>query len=230
MAEPRKIFRIEANGVPQPGQKSEAAPAGREHAEIMRELTALRALLTAAPSLSELTAPQRTDTTRPVSERNIIHGTICGNGRGHGDGSAARPQAASMTRVAHELNAVVQGTEHATQKILAAAENIDQVAADLSAALNGRIEQGFAQDIQDLVIHIFEACNFQDLIGQRVTKVMATLTFIEDHIERVRDEIKNAPMAAGRRNGLQSLHGPRLDNEGGHASQIDIDAMFGTEF
>jgi len=130
-----------------------------------------------------------------------------------------------MPRVAHELNAVVEGTERATQKILAATEEIDAAANNLSAALDGRIEQGLAQDIQDHVIKIFEACNFQDLIGQRVAKVLATLNFVEDHIGRVLEELKTAS-ASRRRNGM--LHGPRLDGDPGHASQDEVDAMFGT--
>ena len=42
--------------------------------------------------------------------------------------------------------------------------------------------QGLAHDIQDRVVQIFEACNFQDLTGQRVAKVVATLKFIEEHV------------------------------------------------
>ena len=61
--------------------------------------------------------------------------------------------------------------------------------------------------------------------GQRVAKVMATLTFIENHVTRLLDEIKRAPSAL-RRNGNQDLHGPRLDFDDGHASQGDIDVMF----
>ena len=130
-----------------------------------------------------------------------------------------------MPRIAHELNAVVEGTERATQKILAAAEEIDAAANNLSAALDGRIEQGLAQDIQDLVIKIFEACNFQDLIGQRVAKVLATLNFVEDHIGLVLEELKTAS-ASRQRHGASALHGPRLDGDPGHASQDDVDAMF----
>ena len=115
---------------------------------------------------------------------------------------------------------MVSGTEQATQKILAAAEEIDIAANNLSAAFNGKIEQGVAQDIQDLVIQIFEACNFQDLIGQRVAKVLTAMKFVEDHIARVLEEIKTASVAAA------ALHGPRLDGDRGHASQDDIDAMF----
>jgi chemotaxis protein CheZ len=60
----------------------------------------------------------------------------------------------------------MQGGEHATQKILAAAEDIDVAANNLSAALKDAYKQGLAQDIHERVIQIFEACNFQDLTSQ----------------------------------------------------------------
>ena len=41
-----------------------------------------------------------------------------------------------MTRIAHELEEVVDSTERATQQVLAAAEEIDQVANNLAAALS----------------------------------------------------------------------------------------------
>jgi chemotaxis protein CheZ len=37
------------------------------------------------------------------------------------------------------------------------------------------------------VIRIFDACNFQDLAGQSIAKVLATLKFIEDRIARMMD-------------------------------------------
>jgi chemotaxis protein CheZ len=128
-------------------------------------------------------------------------------------------QTEQLTRICQELAAVTTGTEQATQKVLAAAEEIDQLANNLSAALKGKIEQDLAQDIADTVIRIFEACNFQDMIGQRVSKVMTTIKLIEG------DEIKVAP-ALPRNDSAQLLHGPRLDGDDGHVSQSEIDAMF----
>jgi chemotaxis protein CheZ len=136
-------------------------------------------------------------------------------------------EAEQITRIAHELEAVIAGTDQATQKILAAAEEIDQLANNLSAALKGRIEQDLAEDIADLVIRIFEACNFQDLTSQRVTKVMTVLKFIEDHVGRALAEIRNASSAPAADGAAQYLHGPRLDIDNGHISQSEIDAMFG---
>ena len=225
MAEPRKVFRIEETAVARLKPSVDAAHGGLRHAEIMEELRALRAALAACA----LTSPREgTDgeTSRLSSELNLIAGAIRGGDGGSATGAASQPaDTPSKARVAHELNAVVEGTERATQKILAAAEEIDAAANNLSAALNGRIEQSMAQDIQDLVIKIFEACNFQDLIGQRVAKVLATLNFVEDHIGRVLEEMRTAS-ASRRRNGVAALHGPRLDGDPGHASQDDVDAMF----
>jgi chemotaxis protein CheZ len=115
-----------------------------------------------------------------------------------------------MARVNGELGAVVGGTEEATQQILEAAE------------------------IQEKVVSIFEACNFQDLTGQRIKKVMTTMKFIENHITVMMDiwggvdAIKaHAPPIVDTREGdAKLLNGPKLDDDVGHASQDDIDALF----
>ena len=226
MPEPRKIFRIEERARSLLGEQSTDAQAPLRHTELMQEIAALRAMLAAMaspPSPSSDGVPHHGATARLTSELTLIAGAI--------GGEMARPRAAGpdaavppMTRIAHELEEVVDSTERATQKVLAAAEEIDQVANNLVAALNGKFEQGLAKDIQDLVIRIFEACNFQDLAGQRIGKVLATLNFVEDHVTRALEEIKNP--SAARRDGAQYLHGPRLEIDSGHASQAEIDQLF----
>jgi chemotaxis protein CheZ len=231
MAEPRKLFRIEQTASVRLEDGIETAQAGLRHDEIMRELQALRAALPTAPRqrLHRNGGGERREVARLASELNLIADAIRGNGddsdTAAGKHAAQKHSAAPTARIGNELSAVVNGTERATQKILAAAEEIDSAANNLSAALKGKIEQNLAHDIQDLVIEIFEACNFQDLIGQRVAKVLGTLQFVEDHIVRVLDEIKN-PAATTRHDGTQTLHGPRLDGDDGHASQDEIDALF----
>jgi chemotaxis protein CheZ len=231
MAQPRKVFRIEETNAVKLQPRGETVRGGPHDAEIMRELRELRAALAASASLFPAGTAAPRDASRLSSELNLIAGAIRGgSGPDRSQTNAAvSPGGAAgkaMPRIAHELNAVVEGSEHATQKILTAAEEIDVTANNLSAALDGRIEQGLAQDIQDLVIQIFEACNFQDLIGQRVAKVLATLDFVENHIARVLEEIKTAS-AGTRRCGANALYGPRLDGDTGHASQDEVDAMFG---
>jgi chemotaxis protein CheZ len=212
MGEPRRVFRIEQMAASRFRGFSQDNLVPTARTALMNEINALRAMLACAgtPRQSDKNAAA----TRLTSELDRIASAM-----------GKEQHAASMMRISRELEAVVNGTEQATQKVLAAAEEIDQLANNLSAALRGKIEQGIAQDIQDFVIQIFESCNFQDLAGQRITKVMATLRMIEEQIANISDAVKTASTAA-RQDGVQKLHGPRLDCDPDHASQSEIDSMF----
>jgi chemotaxis protein CheZ len=132
-----------------------------------------------------------------------------------------------MARAAGELGAAIEGMEKATQKILASAEVIDDCARALAAALSDDYHHGLAEDVQDHVVGIYEACNFQDLAGQRIGKVITLLIMIEEGLAAMiaRNSATGAqPGQATRPTGL--INGPRLDGANGHASQHDIDAMF----
>jgi chemotaxis protein CheZ len=140
-----------------------------------------------------------------------------------------------MSKVTGELGAVVGGTEQATQRILEAAESIDQAASALMKVNSPDQQKILSEEIQERVVSIFEACNFQDLTGQRISKVMAAMKFIENHIMVMMDiwggvdAIRShAPAIIDDRVGdAKLLNGPKLDGDVGHASQNDIDAMFG---
>ena len=78
------------------------------------------------------------------------------------------------------------------------------------------------EDIQDHATPIFEACNFQDLTGQRISKVVTTLKLIEDHIGRMVEiwrAIETAPaiaperVAADRTAPRSLLNGPKLPGD-----------------
>jgi chemotaxis protein CheZ len=137
-------------------------------------------------------------------------------------------------RAFRELDAVAGGQERAIQQVLAAAEDIDEAANTLSATLKREQDQALAQDIRDQVVRIFEACNFQDLAGQRIATVLATLKFVEDRITRMMEvwggieafKDFNAAALAEREPGPVLLNGPKLEGDTGHASQADIDALF----
>lgn len=141
---------------------------------------------------------------------------------------------AEMAKMTGELGAVVGGTEQATQQILEATEAIDQAATALAKVTSPDQQRLLSEEIQERVVSIFEACNFQDLTGQRISKVMATMKFIEHHITVMMDiwggvdAIKaHAPGTVDDRVGdARLLNGPKLAGEAGHASQDDIDAMF----
>jgi chemotaxis protein CheZ len=139
-----------------------------------------------------------------------------------------------MAKVNGELGAVVGGTEEATQQILEAAEAIDNASSALGKVTSPDQQKQLTEEIQERVVSIFEACNFQDLTGQRINKVMTTMKFIENHITTMMDiwggvdaiRAHAPPKVDDRDEDSKLLNGPTLDGDIGHASQDDIDALF----
>ena len=135
-----------------------------------------------------------------------------------------------MARAAGELGAAVEAMEKATDKILQSAEAIDDCAKAMAAAQLTGYARGMTQDIQEHVTRLFEACNFQDLAGQRIGKVIKTLDMVEQRMTAAVARCKGAQAPAAAASPAPTgalLNGPRLDGEGGHASQRDVDQMFG---
>ncbi|MDA7947353.1 MAG: protein phosphatase CheZ [Hyphomicrobiaceae bacterium] len=143
-------------------------------------------------------------------------------------------QGVEISRMTNELSAIVDGTEQATENILQAAEQIDNDAGDLVAALRQDRNRNSASDIQDQVVKIFEACNFQDLTGQRISKVVTAFSFIEERVDRMMEiwggleSFKNIELeeSCTRDEDEALLNGPALEDDANIASQDDIDALF----
>jgi chemotaxis protein CheZ len=219
----RKIFRIE-----------EMHFAGRAAAVAKRDQNARDAGARHGMSQSSVEAIGASGLRQLKDETDTIHRAIVRTKQEIATLHASGFSNMEHGRVVRELDAVAGGTERATQQILAAAEEIDEAANNLSALLEHGQEQALAHDIRDQVIRIFEACNFQDLAGQRITTVMATLKFVEDHVTRMMEiwggieafkDHAPAP-AAERARETVTANGPKLDGDTGHATQAEIDAMF----
>ncbi|MFT4121139.1 protein phosphatase CheZ [Bradyrhizobium sp.] len=258
MAVHRKRFRVEeiiGGEMPVLEDIDEASPM---HGEIMAELRAIRAQMAkgiapmsgsaAMAAIDASTAQELADARTMLEtyraqieqceklkiELDLIHDAIDRTKREiavlHGKSFNGQ----EMAKVNGELGAVVGGTEQATQQILEAAESIDQAASALSKVDSVDQQKRLADDIQERVISIFEACNFQDLTGQRISKVMTTMKFIEQHINAMMDiwggvdAIKaHVPAPVDTRDeDAKLLNGPKLAGDAGHASQDDIDALF----
>ncbi len=130
-----------------------------------------------------------------------------------------------------ELDAVVQSTEDATNRILDSAEKIQAVVATLGPCIE-------ADQINEQVTGIFEACNFQDITGQRIKKVTSTLQFIEDAVDNIISSIegrhnamtgKVAPIKKAKKSidemsNADLLNGPQLKEDA--PSQDDVDRLF----
>ena len=87
----------------------------------------------------------------------------------------------SIPKADEDLREVVASTETATQSILDSAETI------MSA--NSDDLEDYRQTVDNAVMSIFEACCFQDLTGQRISRVAETLGHISEHIQYVTDVI-----------------------------------------
>lgn len=91
----------------------------------------------------------------------------------------AEQQVSNITNASDELDAVVAATEDATSSILDACEQIEAAVPELIGPGRERVVDG--------VTRIYEACNFQDITGQRIAKVVRTLKHLESRIDQLMD-------------------------------------------
>jgi chemotaxis protein CheZ len=76
-----------------------------------------------------------------------------------------------------ELDAIVAHTASATHAILEGCETLDAVMEQLGGEPAARL--------LDATTRIYEACSFQDITGQRITKVVGTLKAIEAKVAQI---------------------------------------------
>jgi chemotaxis protein CheZ len=234
----RKVFRIEEHARVRAAESvaADGVDGALRHREFMTELQALRELIGPRAGVDrdamERARAQITEAQAFQHELGLIYAAV-ERTRTEMTGLGAEAQSSEHTaRASRELAAIVGGTEQATQSILQAAEEIDQAANALSASVKGSHEKGLAQDVQDRVVQIFEACNFQDLTGQRVGHVVEALKFVEEHVARLLaiwhdvEQFKPVVLDVPAEDDRRFLNGPKLANDGGHSTQDDIDGMF----
>jgi chemotaxis protein CheZ len=124
-----------------------------------------------------------------------------------------------------ELDAIVAHTARATESILETCETLDQVAAELDS----EGARALAARLQQATTRIYEACSFQDITGQRITKVVATLKTIDAKIAQIIATFDTGeppavtPAPAATPAGEVPLHGPQLPENA--MDQIDIDRL-----
>lgn len=125
-----------------------------------------------------------------------------------------------------QLDAIVAATEDAASTIMDAADNVGEIATEVKGEAGEKLEA--------ISTELFQASSFQDLTGQRITKVTRTLNQLEERLSALADaigddfvapseddiEVDNEGVAV---NDEDLLHGPQLEGEGN--SQDEIDAI-----
>jgi chemotaxis regulatin CheY-phosphate phosphatase CheZ len=142
--------------------------------------------------------------------------------------AALRPADAGANRIiaaTGELDAIVSATERATSDILNGAERIQALSDKLPR--DGDVGQ-IARDIEGQVTEILTACSFQDITGQRTTKVVNTLRYIEQRVNSMIEiwgtdggGMPAVVVPMDTRPDAHLMHGP---TDGG-PSQSEIDAL-----
>jgi len=131
---------------------------------------------------------------------------------------------------AMELGAIVEATEVATNNILGAAEDIQEHAQSIRERITDTKSHDHLKAIDDLVIHVFENCNFQDITGQRTGKVVKTINYLEERILTMiniwgEEDFEGIELSEDLRSEDEKLlEGPQLEGSG--ISQDDIDSLF----
>ena len=132
-----------------------------------------------------------------------------------------------LPAAADQLDAIVEATAEATHTIMDATEIIEGVMENLDGENS--------QKLMDATTRIYEACGFQDITGQRITKVVNTLKDIEERIdalvaafgseiEKVKAERPETEAKEEKKDSDEDLiHGPQLAEDA--KSQAEVDAL-----
>jgi len=135
--------------------------------------------------------------------------------------SVAGPVA--ISQASDELEEIVSETARATNAIMSVAEDMEE--------MSDVIDDPFATTLRNLATKIYEACAFQDITGQRITKVVRAVQDIDekvsllakvcgmDHVAPLRPA---TPSPAGSSDSL--LNGPQVAASA--QTQDDIDRLF----
>ena len=144
------------------------------------------------------------------------------------DLSGIHPKHLSENKIpeaSNQLDQVVAATEEAATKIMDSAEEISE----LAETLDGEV----SEKLMDISMHIFEASSFQDITGQRVSKVVSTLKYLEEKLKILADAIGDTDSHTKDVDGADGvcpdsdenlLQGPQCAVTGN--DQDEIDALF----
>ncbi len=144
-----------------------------------------------------------------------------------------RAEGDRLTAVTHELDAIVGATESATNGIMDIVEAVTSMVSEIQSQEKDSYIRQLADDIQDKLMNVYEHCNFQDLTGQRITKVVNTMKFIEERIDHMMDIWgRDGFLMSAEEEWLERraeeekrlLNGPQIGQKG--ISQDEIDALF----
>ena len=134
-------------------------------------------------------------------------------------------------KMSDQLDAIVEATDKATNTIMEKVEKNEALLTKLRKGLSDAGQQALIDQISVNDMAVIEACSFQDLTGQRITKVVKSLAYVEDRVNALieiwgRDEVEKVDVKPEQEKTEDEklLHGPQRAGEG--ISQAEIDKLF----
>lgn len=129
-----------------------------------------------------------------------------------------------------QLDAIVKATEKATNTIMEATENSIDAVGKLRKSNTDPAQAALLDQIAGNGNDILEACSFQDITGQRVNKVIKSVTYVEERINALievwgKEEVDKVEVESVEKTEDEKLlAGPQLEGKG--LDQAAIDALF----
>ena len=151
-----------------------------------------------------------------------------------------RKEVAAITRseegdrfdnMSDQLDAIVKATEDATNSILEVIEQNSETILKIRERTDDSVVSKLLDELESNSSNIFEACTFQDITGQRVTKIARSVTYVEsrvnaligifgkEHLDSVEIEDEQE-----KTDDDKLLQGPQLEGRG--VTQDEIDKLF----
>ena len=108
-----------------------------------------------------------------------------------------RPEIASLNQsgdgedkfatMGQQLDGVVEATKEASDAIMEAVESNNEAVAKLKASIDDSALVELLDSIENGNNAVFEACAFQDITGQRVTKIVKSVSYVEERVTALRE-------------------------------------------
>lgn len=137
--------------------------------------------------------------------------------------------------ISDQLDAIISATEDATNIILEGMEGIDDITGRLREVKDVSEVSAICNELEQVSVNTMQACTFQDITGQRVTKIVRSMQFVESRVDSMldiwgRDEVQELARQAAENTEEPTgdealLKGPALEGEQA-ISQAEIDALF----
>ena len=136
----------------------------------------------------------------------------------------------NFKNMSDHLDAIIEHTDSATHAILQNLEEISDLVCQIQEKSKDDETNALCDQAMEKTTNAMESCTFQDITGQRVTKIIRSMQFVEERVASMvelmgRDSVEKEVSAIEpepKKDPL--LNGPQLP--GNAISQDDIDKLF----